>query len=293
MRRKNLMLATILTLGIGSYMIYDNNRISINEFTIKAKKLPKKFIGLKILQLSDLHCKEFGKNNIRIIEKIKEINPDIIIATGDMFSTSLDVNESFYKLCKEIIDKYPIYYSLGNHETILRTSKVSDRIWIDEYLNKIKDLGVYLLDNEMLTLTRENEKINIYGLTLPMEFYRRRFDKGRDEKIKLKASFIEKLIGKPDKSQFNILLAHNPLNFEGYEQWGSDLIFSGHVHGGAVRLPFVKGILSPEIAFFPKYKEGTYMKNNSIMIVSRGLGNSSMPVRAFNPPEIVVVTLKN
>lgn len=294
MKLKNYsLLGSALTLGLATYMTYDNNRISINEIKIQSNKLPKAFNNFKILQLSDLHCKTFGKDNKRLVKRIEDINPDIIIATGDMFSTSLDLDQSFFKLCEKLIKEYPIYYSLGNHETILRVSKASDRQWVEEYLDKIKSLGVYLLDNEMITLLRNNEKINIYGLTLPMTFYRRRFNKGRDERIELKSDFIDSLLGRPKKDEFNILLAHNPLNFEAYVQWGSDLTFSGHVHGGAVRLPFLGGILSPEIAFLPKYKEGTYAKNNSIMVVSRGLGNSSMPVRAFNSPEIVVTTLVN
>lgn len=294
MKLKNYsMLTGALALGFATYMIYDNNHISVNEIVVKSNKVPKSFVDFKILQLSDLHCKKFGENNNRLIKKINKINPDIIIATGDMFSTSLDIDESFYKLCKELIKTYPIYYSLGNHETILRISKISDRIWVEDYLNKIKKLGVHLLDNEMITLSRNNENINIYGLTLPMTFYRRRFNKGRDKKIELKADFIKKLIGSPIPNDFNILLAHNPLNFDAYAEWGSDLIFSGHVHGGAVRLPIVGGLLSPEIAFLPKYKEGFYIKNNSIMVVSRGLGNSSMPIRAFNGPEIVLTVLSN
>lgn len=294
MKLKNYsMLTSALVLGFAAYTIYDNNHISVDEIVVKSNKVPKSFVDFKILQLSDLHCREFGKNNSRLIKKINKINPDIIIATGDMFSTSLDIDESFYKLCEELIDKYPIYYSLGNHETILRTSKISDKIWIEDYLNKIKNLGVYLLDNAMITLSRNNENINIYGLTLPMAFYRRRFNKERDQKIELKSDFIENLIGKPKFNEFNVLLAHNPLNFEAYAKWGSDLIFSGHVHGGAVRVPFIGGLLSPEIAFLPKYKEGFYIKNNSIMIVSRGLGNSSMPLRILNGPEIVLTILSN
>ena len=294
MKLKNYsMLTSALTLGFAAYMVYDNNHISISEIVVKSNKVPKDFVGFKILQLSDLHCKEFGKNNNRLIKKINKINPDIIIATGDMFSTSLDIDESFYKLCRELVNTYPIYYSLGNHETILRTSKMSDKIWVEDYLKKIKNLGVYLLDNEIITLSRNNENINIYGLTLPMIFYRRRFNKERDEKIELKSGFIENLIGKPKLDEFNILLAHNPLNFEAYAKWGSDLIFSGHVHGGAVRFPFIGGLLSPEIAFLPKYKEGFYIKDNSIMIVSRGLGNSSMPIRLFNAPEMVLTILSN
>lgn len=183
MKLKNYsMLTSMLTLGLATYIAYDNYQISVSEIVVKSNKVPKNFVNFKILQLSDLHCKEFGNNNIRLIKKINKINPDIIIATGDMFSTSLDVNESFYKLCNELVNKYPIYYSLGNHETILRVSKLSDRIWIEDYLKKIKNLGVCLLDNEMVSIDRGNEKINIYGLTLPMMFYRRRFNSDRDEK---------------------------------------------------------------------------------------------------------------
>ncbi|SHH94836.1 metallophosphoesterase [Clostridium grantii] len=90
----------------------------------------------------------------------------------------------------------------------------------------------------------------------------------------------------------NILLVHNPKYFEKYSNWGADLIFSGHVHGGIIRLPYLGGLLSPDRRFFPKYDNGVYENNGNKMIVSRGLGNSHLNLRINNKPELIVVTLK-
>lgn len=288
-----LIATTTVSLGIIGYFIYENNYLSISKVEIHSPKTPKEFKNFKILQLTDLHGKTFGNNNERLIKKIKKINPDIIVATGDMFSVTRDKKENFLNLCKNIRNFYPIYYSLGNHEVIVRDSNsIDERSWFKEYIKKLKKAGIIIIDNSRISIIKKNNRINLYGVTLPLTYYRRRFTEGREDKVILTKEYMDRLIGYAKKDEFNILLAHNPLNFNSYMDWGSDLTFSGHVHGGIVRLPFIKGILSPEVTFLPKYKEGLYREKNSSLVVGRGLGNSSIKFRLFNPPEIMVAELK-
>lgn len=288
-----LIVTTTASLGIIGYFIYENNYLSVSKVEIHSPKTPKEFKNFKILQLTDLHGKTFGDNNERLIKKIKKINPDIIVATGDMLSVTRDKKESFFNLCKNIRSFYPIYYSLGNHEVLVRDSNsIDEKVWFKEYIKKLKESDINVIDNSRISIIKKNNRINLYGITLPLAYYRRRFTEGREDKVILTKEYMNKLIGCAKKDEFNILLAHNPLNFNSYMDWGSDLTFSGHVHGGIVRLPFIKGILSPEVAFLPKYKEGLYREKNSSLVVGRGLGNSSIKFRLFNPPEIMVAELK-
>ncbi|MPQ44561.1 metallophosphoesterase [Clostridium tarantellae] len=282
----------VATATIG-YFIYENNKLSISNLEIISNKIPKSFKDFKILHLTDLHGKIFGKNNSKLINKIKELNPDIIVATGDMFSVCMDEKEVFLNLCKNLRNYYPIYYSLGNHETIVKTStNFNERTWFCYYIDKLKQIGVIVIDNAKVNLVKGQDKINIYGLSLPIKYYRRRFTADRKKKLPVSKQILDNFIGECNKKNFNILLAHNPLHYDAYRAWGSDITFSGHIHGGVVRLPIIKGIFSPEVDFFPKYKEGIYLKENSALVVGRGLGNSSLKVRVLNPPEIVIITLK-
>ncbi len=261
------------------FLVLDLNIISVSKYVIKNKKIPQSFDGYKIVQISDLHNKKFGKNNDKLMRKIDKINPDIIVMTGDIvdrysgrYNFSI-AEELVSRLCK----KYMVYYSLGNHETSLNYCKLL------ELKNKIKNAGAVLLDNRRCSVKVGNESINIYGLNFKNNML--------PNKNKNFVRIIENCIGKLDKSKFNILLAHDALNYDIYDKYGADLIFSGHVHGGIIRL-FGIGMLSPRRNFFPKYSGGKYTKAKSTMIVSRGLGNSRLGIRVFNFPDLVYVQLK-
>ncbi len=280
---KIVIIIAVIIFCIGIFVYLNNNIIQISEYTVNSTKISDEFNNFKIVHLSDLHNTSFGKDNVKLTNKIKKINPDIIVITGDMIS-SRDTNyEAFINLIKQI-QEYEMYYVYGNHEQDNKKNIINDMTY------ELEKYNVNVLDNEMSEIVKGETKINIYGLTYPLRYYQ---DSRSKYNIKLTVDDIEKIIGKCDANEYNILLTHNPLYYELYEKWGADLVFSGHVHGGIMRLPVLGGVLSPDVSFFPKYSKGIYSINNSNLIVSAGLGIGRLPVRVFNLPHIPVVTFIN
>lgn len=260
-------------------------KIDVSKYTITSDKLPKEFEGFKILHLSDLHNKHLGKDNSKLIAKIEEETPDIIVISGDMVSSNSKNFNSFLSLAENLSKKYPVYYVFGNHEQRLSNSKQLT------LLTNLKALGINILDNTCFTISKKDSSITLYGLKQSLNHYKN-YLKGNDASD-FSVAELNKTFPNYDKSDFNILLSHNPLYFNAYADWGADLVFSGHIHGGLIRIPFIGGIISPERTLFPKYSGGEYKINTSTMIVSRGLGFSTLNLRIFNNPEICVVELKH
>lgn len=265
------------------------SKLEIANYIIENKKIPQEFNDYVIVQISDLHNKSFGKNNINLINIIKQINPQVILITGDIidgenknFQVSLD-------LLKNLSTKYKVYHITGNHEQKALVKRYKNLY--KEYFKKLRDLSAVHLDNEKIQIKKGESFINIYGLTIPFKCYKYLLDK--DKSTNLDEDFIQRSLPLINKNEYNILLAHTPFHFDDYEKWGADLILSGHVHGGIIRLPIVGGLLSPNRQFFPKYDLGKYDKNDSTMIVTKGLGGSKILVRINCKPEVVKITLKS
>lgn len=272
-----------------------NKNFVIREETLKFNKLPKSFNNYKILQLSDLHSKEFGENNKNLIDSINKINPDLILVTGDMFTVSdisinMNVQELIpYRLLSQLAPYYKIIYVSGNHEegkdiiyngeNYATRDRTKNNAY-NRYRNKLESLGVIFVENSYTKIYTNNTNpishfINVYGV------YHESMEKDEYyQSISL------------DKTKFNIMLCHDPKYFDTFANMGFDLVLSGHVHGGIIRLPLIGGLLSPDRTFFPKYDKGIYKINSSYMNVSAGLGDSIIK-RIFNPPEINVLLLKN
>ena len=256
-----------------------NTLIEVSNYEIKNDKIPKEFNNFKIVHLSDFH--NYGNKNYstKLINKIINENPSIIVMTGDMVNKYDRNFKKFFKLAEVLSKKYEIYYIVGNHEKRLRKDDLSLLI------KKLNEFGVKTLSDEKITIMRGKAYINIYGIDIPLSYY----------KIKNKPSNIDEVINavlnKCSEKEYNILLAHNPLYFEEYIKHNVDLTLSGHVHGGMIRLPYIGGLLSPERKFFPKYSSGMYEINNKKLIVSRGIGHSRPGIRLFNMPEILCITL--
>ena len=271
----------IVTLAVIYYFL-QLNWISVTTHVIQLDDLPKEFDGYKIVQLSDLHNQEFGYENERLIERINQIQPDIIVMTGDMLTNTREVSTNgdvLIKLVESLNQQYPIYYVTGEHEEGLYYED-RNKYQIDGtkevYEEKLSQLGVTVLNDEQATITRQDATINVYGL-----------------KEHLSGDIqIDKRLGQLNEEEVNILLSHRPTYFDDYTKWGADLIFCGDTHGGMIRLPVIGGILSAE-GFFPEYDGGLFRKENSVMVVSRGLGNNPIPLRINNRPEIVEVILKS
>ena len=271
------------------YIKYNVKTLEVTKYVVENKKVPKEFDGYNIVQISDLHSKLFGENNKKLIQKIKSLNPDIVVVTGDLIDGENNNYNVALDFMKEISKLYRVYYIIGNHEQKSLIKKYKDEY--KDYFNKLHQIDFVNLDNNKVEIVKGDSNINLYGLTVPYSCYKYLFD--NQETTSIDIDFLEEKLGKVDREQFNILLAHTPFYFDEYEKWGADLTLCGHVHGGIVRLPLVGGLLSPDRKFFPKYDLGEYIKNKSTMIVSKGLGGSKVLIRVNCKPEIVNIKLKN
>lgn len=276
-KRKSMII--IILFSISLFFLWQNNDITVTEIDYYNDKIPDGFNGYSIIHISDLHNKSFGKNQEYLLKKVRIAEPDIIVITGDLVDRrkyNLDIAMKFIDGAMKIA---PVYYVSGNHEA-----------WSKDYKNisqRLLDYGVKILDDNKVALKEGKYEIEILGLSDP-DFLTSNYLEGTDlSKLK------EELSKLSDDSLFQILLSHRPELFDLYADANIDLIFSGHAHGGQFRIPFIGGLVAPDQGLFPKYTSGAYVQNQSTLIVSRGLGNSIIPVRIFNRPEIIKVTLKN
>lgn len=263
-------------------MAIDCHRFVIKEYTCSSPKL---YQEGKVVLLSDLHNKSFGKNNEKLIEAIDKQSPNLIVIAGDMYTSSpKEDNAGAADFVCALAGKYPVYYGNGNHEhkTKLYTDVFGERY--QSYANRLKEAGVVVLENERITLPAYN--MEICGAEIGREYY------GKFKTKKMPVSYMEKLLGKVAENTFTLLIAHNPDYFETYASWGADLTVSGHVHGGLMVLPFLGGVISPSLKLFPKYDGGEFRDGKHTMILGRGLGTHTLPIRIFNPGELVVIHLK-
>ena len=282
-RIKKILLAIIaaVLILVGIEGLRSGYALGVAHYTVESAKLPASFDGMRIIQLSDYHSEQFGSDNIRLLEKIRAEEPDIVVLTGDMVSSWETDYSTFYQLATALAQEYPVYFIVGNHEQMLDD--------LEGFLTGLKACGVTVLDNEGITLTRGEDSIRLYGMWYHLMFYR---DLSIGSPHYFETEDMEKILGPGDPDKFQLVLTHNPVYFSSYAEWGADLILCGHMHGGVVRIPFIGGLVSPEKVFFPEYDAGMYREGTHTMIVSRGLGQSEVGFRFFNSPEIVSITLK-
>ena len=239
-------------------------------------RLPSSFDGLRIVHLSDLHGHEYGENSRDLLLRVAEAEPDLIFLTGDMIDQTTQL-EAMRPLAKGLMAIAPTYYVTGNHEWALHSGTVKQlKALYEEY-------GIRVLSNEAELLQRGEDAIVLAGVDDPNGY--------ADQKT---PETLAKDIRNQYGDVFTILLAHRNDRFEQYAAAGYDLVFSGHGHGGIVRLPGTDGLVSTSLDLFPTYTSGFYTYGNSTLFASRGLGNNTVPIkgfRIFNRPEVCVVTL--
>lgn len=282
-----IAVAILLVILILYFCYYNNNHITVSKYSLEFKGIN----GLRIVQLSDLHGKQFGKDNIRLKEKIEALKPDMIVFTGDLidddaqFNGGKNVKESISFLLS-LTSLCPVFYIYGNHE---------HRAGLAEHVSSsLERGGVHVLINSVEDILIGTDNLSILGLdegqASSKSFYKER----------KKGNFVfadnSEYFRELDKhTGFKIVLSHFPENFNGdgycYKSYSFDLQLSGHAHGGQFRFPFFGGVYSPGQGIHPRFTCGVYGTHPK-MIVSRGLGNSSFPLRLFNCPEIVVIDLK-
>lgn len=274
MKKKILFIITLLLLCTVVFSYFQNNWLSISRFTITSHEITGD--GLKIIQLSDLHSKEFGENQHRLVTKVQALSPDIIAFTGDIIDKDKYDEKTVLSLLKQLKEIAPTYYVTGNHE-----------YWSGKYdqLEKIiKSTGVTILHNQ-------REKLQLNGTTFLLAGIADPAISNEASAVTVETELAKTLEGVNDQD-FVVLLSHRPELFSIYAEHNIDLVLSGHAHGGQVRLPFVGGLVAPDQGFLPKYTAGKYEQDDTAMIVNRGLGNSIIPQRVFNTPEIVEITIK-
>ena len=278
-KRVILIVSVVLLVGLSVWTIWGNTALEINEYPIMSDKLPEAFSGFRIAQVSDLHNAEFGEGNKKLIELLSQTDPGIIVITGDLIDSRHTDIEIALNFVRQAIKIAPVYYVTGNHEARVRE--------YTELKTGLADAGVIVLENQQVQITREGESITLIGIDDPS--FQEDYLFG--DAASVSASALSELQNESDS--YTILLAHRPELFDTYVDAGVNLVFSGHAHGGQFRLPFIGGLVAPNQGFFPKYDAGLFSEGSTNMIVSRGVGNSIIPIRFNNRPEIILVTLSN
>lgn len=254
-----------------------NSDLTVSTHIIKDPQIPYSFDNYKVVNISDLHNKTFGKNNIKLLDKIDELNPNIIVVTGDLINAyhpdrSLALN--FIKKASKIA---PLFYISGNHEVRLVNYEL--------FKTKLINAGATVLSNDKIVIRQKEHSINLIGLDDP-NFY------PIENRYAIFNFIFDEILDSVNPNDFTILLSHRPELMDIYASKPLNLILSGHAHGGQFRFPIIGGIFAPNQGFLPKYSSGKYSKLNTTMIVSRGLGPSSFPLRLNNKPDLVEVVLK-
>lgn len=264
----------------------ENKKLTVAEYTLYSEKLPVSFDDINIVMLSDLHNNIFGNQNEILINTIEKQNPDYILIGGDMIvgKEGAEYTDTL-SLISKLAGNYPVYYAMGNHEQKLKMNNSTSEEFVNNYVNQLEKCGVCFLNNDSAVVERNGESLFLTGLEMDMHFYK------KGARFPMPENYLEQAVGKKHK-EYTILLAHNPIYFKEYADWGADLVLSGHVHGGIIRLPILGGVLSTQLTLFPKYDYGKFKEKGSVMLLTSGLGMHTIKVRLFNPPEILVVHLK-
>ena len=280
MTRKNKILCVLtgILLILILWTAWGNTALELNTYTIHSRELPDAFDGYRIAQVSDLHNAEFGEGNERLLEMLREAEPDMIAMTGDLIDsrrTDLAVALAFAEEAAQIA---PCYYVSGNHE-----ARVSE---YRELKAGLEAAGATVLDDAQVKIEVSGESITVIGVNDPS--FHADYLTGDAAVIDQKLSELA-----VEGAGFTILLSHRPELFDTYVSHDMDLVLSGHAHGGQFRLPLIGGLVAPNQGLFPKYDAGLYSEGDTSVIVSRGIGNSIIPFRFNNRPEVVLIELES
>ncbi len=275
---KFLILFIVICFCFSCFLVYDNFSLDVEKIKIEDTKA-ENLKGLKIAHVSDYHNRKSEITNKAIFKALDEENPDLIFITGDLIDkskTDIDTSLSFVsKLCEYT----SVYYVTGNHECNV---SIEDQKTFDDMIRSLQNMGVFVLRQSTESVTLPNgSKVNVHGIDDP--YFHCSYSYEIDG---VSAALCDGF--KINKNEYNILLAHHPEQLPVYAEYGFDLVFSGHAHGGQGRI-FNQGLIAPDQGFFPVYTGGEYKEGNTTLILSRGIGNSVIPVRVFNKPHLIFV----
>lgn len=279
MTMKKRWFLIIAAVVLALWLAWGNTALEVNTYTVIGSRIPKGFSGFRIAQISDLHNASFGENNERLLSLLEEAQPDMIAITGDLIDSRRTDVEVALRFAREAVKIAPCYYVTGNHEA--RVSVYA------ELKAGLEAAGVTVLENEKVTIQRSGEEITVLGVDDPSFLADYLFGDAAEVTEQALADLAA------EEDSYTVLLAHRPELFQVYADSGIDLVFSGHAHGGQFRIPLIGGLVAPNQGFFPQYDSGLHTQGSTNMLVSRGLGNSIVPLRINNRPEIVVAVLQS
>lgn len=262
--RNKWFILIMALLSIVCYLYCENNILEINKYNINID-ISEEY---KIAQISDYHNTTSNMINNKLIKTLKKEKPNIIVITGDLIDSNTPKEDIALKLVDKLINIAPVYYVNGNHEALYNN--------YNDFEESLRNYKIKVLRNTYEIIKIGDKTISLIGID--------------DESFRVPSSSTIK--GLKGDSDYSILLSHRPEYFDTYVEADVDLVFSGHAHGGQIRIPFIGGLIAPNQGLFPEYDSGKYKENNTIMIVSRGIGNSIVPFRVNNNPELIITTLK-
>ena len=273
-----LSVVVVILIALVIWIAWGNTALELNTYTVTSARLPECFDGYRIAHVSDLHNAEMGEDNEKLLTMLREADPDMIAITGDLIDSRNTDVEIALQFVQEAMKIAPCYYVTGNHE-----ARVNE---YEELKTGLISAGVIILEDAQTEISIGGESITLIGVNDPS--YQTDYLFGDSETVM--NTKLEELHS--EKDGFTILLSHRPELFNAYTDHGMDLVLSGHAHGGQFRLPFIGGVVAPNQGLFPEYDAGIYTEGNTNMLVSRGVGNSILPFRINNRPEVILVELQ-
>lgn len=295
MKKKYWFLILIILAVSVVWNIYWNNNIVVHTYVHSSEAVPASFHGYRIVQLTDIHSVRSAEQGQLIYDRTAAEEPDMICITGDLVDSTyyaahgVEGEALTLELVEKLVELAPVYYVYGNHEMILLDNPEKNAFKVT-----LEGLGVQIINNEVTEIALENggEKIYIAGIQDPSTLYKNPEYAYYDTNAERMEAMLDDVMEGIEEDEFLLLLSHRPEYLELYDQYEVDLCLSGHAHGGQFRIPFVGGVYAPGQGFWPKYTVGVYETEDMEMYVGTGIGNSVIPVRVFNPPEILVIVLE-
>ncbi len=276
----------MIILLIGCFILWQHfelKKFQITSYEYRTKKITQ---SVKFAVVADLHAHVYGRDNDILIQKIKEQKPDIILVPGDMIvSRYPETYETAYQTFEKLTEIAPVYFSNGNHESRVSKVPVMQTEAFLEYENRVRKLGVHILNNASEEVILHGGKFCISGLEIPLECY------GKGSYEPLPEHFIRDVLGDAKQDSVQILMAHNPMFAKEYAEWGADVSVCGHTHGGLVRIPGIGSVISPQFELFPKYDAGEFNFGDRKVYVSKGLGTHTFHIRVFDRAEVLMIRI--
>ena len=295
MKKRFKLVILLVLLGAILWNVYWNQNIMMHTYTCQSSDIPKSFKGYRIVQLTDIHSVRNAKQGELICEKVVSAQPDVICITGDLVDSAyyakngVEGETETLRLLEKITKIAPTYMVYGNHEMILLDNPDKN-----EFKVAIEKLNVKIANNKNFKIYSEDgeDYIRIAGIQDPATLYKNFHFAGIKTNGERMEAMLDTVTVSATNEEFVILLSHRPEYMEMYDQYPVDLCLTGHAHGGQFRIPFVGGVYAPGQGFFPKYTLGMYETDDMQMCVGTGIGNSTVPLRIFNPPEIITIVLE-